>query len=351
MNSQTGQVMEVAGGGANDGGLIRSAADSGGANQMWNIVRTRNGYLDLFNANSGRTAEVASGSLNNGASVRQWGTADNSSQQWYFDEAGGGNFYLRNANSNKYLTSDPVNSTQSDLTGSGLQKWRFVLANPTDGPVSVYPLHGNVMDEVGANHGVANGSPAYDPGPDGAPAGNPLGWGQRLRQSPSLIDKLCGYDDLRSVRWDGGGAWQRLFDFGADTSSYMFLTPRSGDNTLRFAVTTEGNGAEQILETAPLPVGEWVHLTLTLGGNTGILYVNGLPQCSRSDSARPERPRSDKELFRQKPFRHGPAIQGVGLGLSTLRLRLEPAASVGAGPTRRLQRRRRRRCRRLHRMA
>ena len=39
-----------------DGALIRSATDASGLNQMWNIVRTRNGYYHLFNANSGRTA-------------------------------------------------------------------------------------------------------------------------------------------------------------------------------------------------------------------------------------------------------------------------------------------------------
>ena len=47
---------------------------------------------------------------------------------------------------------------------------------------------------------------------------------------------------------------------------------------MRFAITNAGNGSEQVLETSTLPVGEWVHLTLTLGGNTGVLYVNGVPR-------------------------------------------------------------------------
>ena len=37
------------------------------------------------------------------------------------------------------------------------------------------------------------------------------------------------------VNWDGGGQWQRIFDFGNGTADNFFLTPRSGGvNTLRF---------------------------------------------------------------------------------------------------------------------
>jgi len=42
------------------------------------------------------------------------------------------------------------------------------------------------------------------------------------------------------VYWRGGSAWQRIFDFGQDASHNMFLTPMSGSNTLRFAITTDG---------------------------------------------------------------------------------------------------------------
>jgi hypothetical protein len=280
VNVQTNQVMEVSGSGTGDGALIRSAADTSGLNQMWNIVRTRNGYYHLFNANSGRTAEVANGSLNNGASVRQWGTADNNIQQWYIDDAGAGTFYLRNANSTKYLTSSSSNSTQSDLNGSNLQKWRFVLANPTSGPESKYALRGNVNDAAGTNHGTAFGGPAYATGPTGISTSALLLDGVNdYVQLPSSVANSSDITIAAWVRWDGtGGAWQRIFDFGNSTTSYMFLTPQSGDNTMRFGITTGSSAAEQVLDTDPLTPNEWVHLTVTLGGNTGILYINGEPQ-------------------------------------------------------------------------
>jgi hypothetical protein len=88
------------------------------------------------------------------------------------------------------------------------------------------------------------------------------------------------------VNWHGGGNpyWQRVFDFGhepdpgLDPSHYMFLTPRSISDTLRFAITTGSWSAEEELEyTSPLTPSQWVHLVVTLAGDTGTLYVDGQP--------------------------------------------------------------------------
>jgi hypothetical protein len=278
VNTQTGQVMEVAGSGAADGALIRSAADVSGLNQMWKIVRTRDGFYELFNANSGRTAEVANGSLNNGASVRQWGTADNQIQQWYIDPATNGSFYIRNAYSNKYLTSSTTNSIQYDLAVPGLQQWKFVLANPVLPSKAQYAFQGNVSSSTGANNGTAFGTPIYVAGPTGLGQAIKMDGVGNYVQLPSGVASSTDITVATWVKWDGGASWQRIFDFGNDTNSYMFLTPSSGDGTMRFAITTGGNDNEQILETSSLPTGQWVHLALTLGGNTGMLYVNGVPR-------------------------------------------------------------------------
>jgi arabinan endo-1,5-alpha-L-arabinosidase len=78
------------------------------------------------------------------------------------------------------------------------------------------------------------------------------------------------------VKWNGGGAWQRVFDFGVDTTHYVMLTPSSGNGHLRCDI--KAGGATQILETtSPLPVGVWTHVALTLSGSQGVLYVNGVP--------------------------------------------------------------------------
>jgi autotransporter-associated beta strand protein len=280
VNTQTSQVMEVVGSGTGDGALIRNATDADGLNQKWDIVRTRTGYFELFNANSGRTAEVANGSLANNASVRQWGTADNSFQQWYIEDNGNGTFVIRNAFTNKYLTGNTSNNIQQDNVApyASFQNWRFVLANPNTPATSRYNFEGNVNDSAGTNHGTANGAPTYASGPSGSGQAINLNGTTSYMQLPSGVANSSNITISTYVKWDGGNAWQRIFDFGDDTTTYMMLTPKSGDNTMRFAITTTGSGGEQTLDTAALPTGQWVHLTLTLGGNTGVLYVDGKPR-------------------------------------------------------------------------
>ena len=87
--------------------------------------------------------------------------------------------------------------------------------------------------------------------------------------------------NVRTVR-----SWQRIFDLGSNTTTYMFLTAHAlglaVPNVPRFAITLTGNapGSEQtIVMTAPAPlsVGAWHHLAVVLGpGATyaGTLYVD-----------------------------------------------------------------------------
>lgn len=91
---------------------------------------------------------------------------------------------------------------------------------------------------------------------------------------PDSFPNVTDFSFAAWVYWNGGNWWQRIFDFGQDTNSYMFLTPSEGTN-MRFAIRT-GGGAEQRLNASiPITQTEWVHVAVTLDGSTGVLYING----------------------------------------------------------------------------
>ena len=78
------------------------------------------------------------------------------------------------------------------------------------------------------------------------------------------------------VYWEGGDAWQRIFDFGSGVPQYMFLSPGGGDGKLKFAITTTGGRGEQFLQAGqPLPQKQWIRVAVTLRDDTGTLYMDG----------------------------------------------------------------------------
>jgi hypothetical protein len=74
------------------------------------------------------------------------------------------------------------------------------------------------------------------------------------------------------------GAWSRVFDFGDNTTTYLFLTPQcGGSGTLRFAITTNSAGNEQQINcNSTLNTGAWHQVAVTLNTNCGVLYLDGV---------------------------------------------------------------------------
>ncbi len=283
INRQTGQVLQVSNGSTASGGVVNTANYTGSTSQYWNVTRSNDGYYALFNANSGITMEVYNSSLAEGGRVDQRGTASSYTQQWTVESAGNGYFRIANGNSGKYLTGSGTQAYQSSLSSSYLQQWQFIRVNQSTGTLKAqYKFEGNVLDSVGTSHATANGSVTYGTGIAAAATGA-SGVGQALN-----FDGSTSYAQLPSgaasskditistwVRWNGGANWQRIFDFGSGTTSYMFLSPKSGDGTMRFAITSSGGTSEEILDADVLATNQWVNVAVTLDGNTGILYVNG----------------------------------------------------------------------------
>jgi hypothetical protein len=143
---------------------------------------------------------------------------------------------------------------------------------PSAGLVAQYQFNGTLTNTAGGGAATPTGSPAYEAGVFDQALGFD-GVDDLVTLPANIASALTDATFAVRVRWDGGGAWQRIFDFGNGTANYVVLTPSTG-GALQFAIVVGGSG-QSLAGTAPLPVGEWAHVAVTLIGNTGTLYVNG----------------------------------------------------------------------------
>jgi hypothetical protein len=110
-------------------------------------------------------------------------------------------------------------------------------------------------------------------------SGNSLtltGTNQGYVDLPDNIANTTDFTFTAWVYWNIEGDWQRIFDFGSDTSAFMLLTPRSGNNTIHFSIYISSLILSQQLHVkGQLSSGAWNHLAVSLNGDTGKLYING----------------------------------------------------------------------------
>jgi len=135
------------------------------------------------------------------------------------------------------------------------------------------------------NHGTILGGTEWIDGYDGGAL--------KLNGQDGYVSLPIGPHAATITTWidfsNAGGAWQRIFDFGSNTTSYMFLTPRLDTaGEMRFGITIEGGGAPEQLATAPetLPTG-WHHVALAISSAGLRLYLDGQLVASGSTTVVP----------------------------------------------------------------
>ena len=154
----------------------------------------------------------------------------------------------------------------------------------TSGLVALYAMDGNAQDSSGNDyHGTIHGNISYDAGY----AGQAL----VMNGIDTYVDLPIGTElstmtdttVATHVYFGGGtGAWQRVFDFGAGTSRYMFFCPRTGTAGIMTFVVRGSTGAEQIVDgPTSLSVG-WHHVAVTIDTQTTTttIYIDGEPVAS-----------------------------------------------------------------------
>lgn len=159
--------------------------------------------------------------------------------------------------------------------------WLAAPGTGEAGVVARYSFTKDATDSVGGNNGTLMGNVTFS------------GDGQVLLDGTAgtyidlpIGDLLAGLSNSTFEAWitwqNPAPYWQRIFDFGQDTTTYMFFTTKAERNKLRFAISSGGGGVEQMVNAVgQLPDGFENHVAVTIDADKGIigLYLNGSPAC------------------------------------------------------------------------
>jgi arabinan endo-1,5-alpha-L-arabinosidase len=175
---------------------------------------------------------------------------------------GGGNYIV-------VLTATDSSNRQSSVSSI------LSPANPPPAWSSYYPFKSDAKDANGHYHGTLNGGASFVSDPTRATVLNLSGTNQYV----SLPAGLAGMQTFMAwVKWNGGGAWQRIYDFGDDTNRYSVLTPLASSGKLRFNISLNSIPGEQIVDApGPFPSNVWTHVAGVMNGASVVLYTNGTP--------------------------------------------------------------------------
>lgn len=272
----------------------------------WHLMPAGSGKYHIVSSDGMRLS--SNGTTVTLAAVGTTGTA----LEWALSPIQYGWYYIEHPASGKRLDSASGSGLSMSTDTDNSPRWRFikpyVASTPAPGLLAQYRFQGNTMDDSGsANHATATGSPAY--------ADGRIGQAISLDGVDDVVTAAIGLTDKSDitvatwVKWNGGGDWQRIFDFGPDTDNYMFLTPKAGGGGLRFAI--KNGSAEQQLNAPVLATGQWVHVAVTLNGDTGTLYVNGAAVDTKTIIINPNDFKGSNHYIGKSQFAADPLFSGA----------------------------------------
>lgn len=252
------------------------------------------GTYTLTNINSSLQLATKDDATANGTPVVQ---ADAGDQVWKAEPAGSGLYKIVHTPSGRLLaiqdaaTSNGAPAVIVDDSGAEEQRWQLV----PDGKGSVRLANYATGKTLGVVDMTKNDGAPVIQWTDGSPTSNCLPNGARQPgKIGTALDfcKTASYGSLPSgivsslngdwsiSTWIKPAAlsnWSRVFDFGTGQNVNMFLTLNAGGAGPRFAITSNGAGAEQRLTYGGqnFPLNQWSNVVVTVSGTTGRMYLNG----------------------------------------------------------------------------
>ena len=151
-----------------------------------------------------------------------------------------------------------------------------------------YPGSGTVWYDLSGNNtnGTLTNGPVFDSGNAGTIDFD--GTNDYISFPSNIFSTLTSITISCWFYWTNLERWTRIFDFGASTSVYMFLTPRSSLNRPRFTIRAPSLSEQIINAPSAISTNVWSNIVITLNGTTGIMYMDGVSIQSNSISSTPD---------------------------------------------------------------
>jgi hypothetical protein len=201
----------------------------------------------------------------------------------------------------KTLTLGVAGQGQGVVTIDDIRLYRVapVPAQPVDpGAASLaacYTMEGNVSDVSGHGYnGTASSAPTF--------VDAPAGYGRAIRLTAANSDYvdlpigplMATLGSSTITAWvnysDAGEMWQRVFDFGDSTTSYMFLTTSAAmKGVARLAIRTTDSTSESTVTASGAMAPGWHPLAVAIDATTMTvqLYIDGVLAASGSTTTLP----------------------------------------------------------------
>ena len=142
----------------------------------------------------------------------------------------------------------------------------------SDGLMAYLPFNSDYKDYAGVFDATNNGSVLQ-----AGVVGNAASFNRsQYLTLPANFPNTTQFSISLWVNMSSRQTGQRIFEFGKNSTTYMYLTPSTHqfEYYSRLAFGFNASGSAEVIETSPLPASAWTHVAVTLDNTVARVYVN-----------------------------------------------------------------------------